>query len=97
MLGCHAYGGRVPNLDRPQHDGEHFDFVWAEAIAIDLSGAFYEHVSAMGHAPSMVNRLGLSLPGSGKEISLSRESPISIAVSNAVSNLPAGVRGLRFI
>ena len=37
MLGCHAYGGRVPNLDRPQHDGEHFDFVWAEGIAIDLS------------------------------------------------------------
>ena len=41
MLGCHAYGGRVPNLDRPQHDGEHFDFVCAEAIAIDLSLTLY--------------------------------------------------------
>jgi hypothetical protein len=83
MLGCHAYGGRVPNLDRFQHDREHFDFVWAEGIAIDLSliayGAYYEHVSAMGHVSSMVNRLGLPLPGSGKEISLSPESLSAIS------------------
>ena len=39
MLGCHAYGGRVPNLE--QHDGEHFDFVCAEAMAIDLSLTLY--------------------------------------------------------